>query len=341
MPSEFTENVQFERNMGPASICLSTYQIQLNMVYQITSPVLEIIQGTRETSSTGNRSDLESLANKIEQSLERWRRELPARLNFDKINDLSRESTMEEKMHKLQALALKMTHDNLVIIVNRPLLADRRGRSHSRDSNNNETQELQSKRKVENAAFNRCLQAALSISNVMSKSRLIHLAQKTHLISFLGINLFTATVVMFICALSDVLSNASQEAKRGMARTLRLQKALSHRASLSMQCSMISEDLIQQVLEREREELLQSSKSYRADINRPSLQTVDSSISLGQSVGDPFFDSYSPTLTANNNGVGLEDVHLRESLLSLQRGISSDCHMKVYLLILSLQSLLR
>jgi hypothetical protein len=91
---------------------------------------------------------------------------------------------------------------------------------------------------------------------------------------------------MFICALSDVLSNVSQEAKRGMARTLRLQKSLSAQESLSMQCSMILEDLVQLVLEKEREEILQSAPGNGND-DRPSINGPGRNAFIRNDADDP------------------------------------------------------
>jgi hypothetical protein len=69
----------------------------------------------------------------VDESLQRWQRELPIHLAYDGIDDITSNSSTEEKMHKLQALALKLAYDNLVIIVNRPLLADRRSSNSQSD----------------------------------------------------------------------------------------------------------------------------------------------------------------------------------------------------------------
>ncbi|PMD42176.1 hypothetical protein L207DRAFT_632004 [Hyaloscypha variabilis F] len=332
MPSDFTEDIHFDPNIGSAGVCLSTYQKQLNMIYQIASPVLENIYRIRTSNDLQRRSELLLMICAVDESLQRWQRELPIHLAYDGIDDITNDSLTEEKMHKLQALALKLTYDNLVIIVNRPLLADRTsGDSQPDDEARAEAlRDHGSERNTGNAAFKRCLDSALSISRVLKKKQLLHLARQTHLVSFLGINLFTASVVMFICALSDVLSNVSQEAKRGMARTLRLQKSLSAQASLSMQCSMILEDLVQLVLEKEREEILQSAPGNR-DNNPPSINGpgsnafirndayAASSSTTSQSIEDPMGAFSDSTWNTNNDDLHVEDVHFRQSLNSLHR----------------------
>jgi hypothetical protein len=142
---------------------------------------------------------------------------------------------------------------------------------------------------------------------------------------------------MFICALSDVLSNVSQEAKRGIARTLRLQKSLSAQASLSMQCSMILEDLVQLVLEKEREEIMQSAPGNRNN-NRPNINGPGSnalirnnaydptSSATCQSIEDPVAIYSDSTWNTNNDDLRVEDVQFRQSLHSLHRGKPSFLH---------------
>lgn len=339
MPSDFTEDMHFDPSIGSTGVCLSTYQTQLNMIYQIASPVLENIYRIRTSNDLQRRSQLLLMIRAVDESLQKWQQELPIQLAYDRIDDITNDSSTEEKMHKLQALALKLTYDNLVIIVNRPLLADRTSSNPQSDdeARADAVRDHESERNAGNAAFKRCLDSALSISRVLNKKRLIHLARQTHLVSFLGINLFTASVVMFICALSDVLSNLSQEAKRGMARTLRLQKSLSAQASLSMQCSMILEDLVQLVLEKEKEEIMQSAPG-NGDNNRPNINAPGSnalirnnaydptSSATSQSIEDPVAIYSDSTWNTNNDDLRVEDVQFRQSLHSLHRGKPSFLH---------------
>ncbi len=339
MPCAFIESINFDRNVAQTGIYLSTYQTQLNTIYQIASPVLENIYGIRTSNDVQTRLQLSRMISTVDQSMQRWQRELPIHLAYDQIDDITDMSTTEEKLHKLQALALKLTHENLVIVINRPLLADRRGNitpsqdvAQVQDTNSmEEPRDLHNARDIENVAFKRCLGSALSISRVLNKKRLVHLAGQTHLVSFLGINLFTASVVMFICALSDVLSNVAQEAKRGIARTLRLQKSLSPQASLSMQCSMILEDLVKLILDREREAILQSAPTYKDNLQSNSLGSDGNSYNLNDTsettafartglVEDPISMFSDANWMANNDDLSVEDVQFRHSLLSLQRG---------------------
>jgi hypothetical protein len=266
------------------------------------------------------------------QALLEWQQDLPPHLSLDHLNDLTEYSSMEEKMHSLQALSLQLTYDNLMIVLHRQLLAGR-GYDERWPAPDAMTPNSQYADDVREVSFRRCLTSALRISNVQRKQNLFSLARTTHLVSFLGMNLFTASVVLFICALSDTLSDTAQEAKRGLKRTLQMQKALSNHASLSMQSSRILEDLVQLILKREMEEMLRDTSAcddthtatvavtnheqvYRRDVHE------DSTL---QGVGFSSNSRMQATVIDTNEGTPHpEGSHFKQSLETLQRGMSVD-----------------
>ncbi|KAH6699990.1 hypothetical protein BKA64DRAFT_739230 [Cadophora sp. MPI-SDFR-AT-0126] len=175
-------------------------------------------------------------------------------------------------MHALQALSLQLTYDNLVIVIHRPLLAGK-GQPEDMPDGRGTSPGSQFSDDVREVDFKRCLGSALRISNLQRKQNLFYSARSSHLVSLLGMNLFTASVVLFICALSDTLSDTAQAAKHGLKRTLQMQKLLSNHASLSWQCSMVLEDLVQLTLKREMEEMLRDdSADINGNFNRPVIQ---------------------------------------------------------------------
>lgn len=282
MPAEFTEHLVDPQTLEAADIVLSSYQVQLNTVYQLASPVLENIYGIR--CLTGRSlSEMAQTVRSVSGSMEAWYCNLPASLDLDQTADLPPHFTLQERMHSLQALSLHLTYFNLMIIIHRPLLADWR----SRRPRNSRAQSLQgethsdneeltdNEKQIYDTGFQQCLKAALNVSKLeRSKPTLVRLAGETHLMSFLAMNVFTSSVVLFICALSDTLSDASQEAKRAMARNLRILRSLSATGSLPSQCSTIIQDLIQIVMEKEKEQMLlgplddQGRSSPRAVLTR-------------------------------------------------------------------------
>ncbi|KAH8586567.1 fungal-specific transcription factor domain-containing protein [Bisporella sp. PMI_857] len=259
MPAEIIENVHFDTRFQPTQTSLSSYQFQLNLVYRIASPLLEDIYGMRSAYDMELSSKLPSIVATANQALLSWQNDLPHHLSIDRLNDLTTNSPAEEKMHKLQALSLQLTYDNIMIVLHRPMLAGQGHAGHS-ETLGAISPASHSPEDFREVSFNRCLRSALRISNIQQrKPNLFTLARATHLVSFLGMNLFTASVVLFICALSDTLSDTAQEAKRGLRRTLQMQKSLSNYASLSMQCATILEDLVQLILKKEMEEMLQEN----------------------------------------------------------------------------------
>jgi hypothetical protein len=340
MPSVFDEDINFVPQLGPKKVCLSAYQTSLNKIYQIASPILENLYGIRHPQDVRQRIELSNMIAEVDQALQKWRHKLPLFLAYDRINDISTSSTPECKAHSLQALSLQLTYDNLVMVFNQPLLADQLsyplpsmaftppGWTQIAKEQLPDTQTMVERKRN---AFRRCLDSALSISRVQSKKSLVELARQTHLVSFLGINLFTASVVMFICARSDILSNIAQEAKRGMARILQLQKVLSTQTSLSMQCSVILEDLVQLVLEKEKEAMLSSSSNDRtlAPSSHHEIRNINSCGSSNGINALPLAHPMAADSGAVENSAlereiidsSYENDHFRESLMSLQRGI--------------------
>lgn len=335
LPAVFTEHLVDTETLQAEDIELSPYQTQLNQIYQIVSPFLENIYGIR---SSGDKSLLEmaETARRIDTSMQEWNHNLPDTLKLRCYQDLRPSASLTTRLQQLQSLSLELTYQNLMIITHRPLLADwshRRGRESRAQSihDNTHLQPMPSsaqESEVYERSFQSCLTAALAISHLeQSQPSLVRLAGKTHLVSFLGMNLFTSSVVLFICALSDVLSDAAQEAKRGIARNMKVLKSLSDAGSLSSQCSMVIEDLVQIIIEKERKQMLLGSSittSSLAGSNDRSSNTWRQEGSHSRSVADAR-NAQVPALQPDvafwqsHNG---ESTSLEQTMESLYKGKS-------------------
>lgn len=293
MPASYNERVKDIETTETADVEMSQYQVQLNLIYRIASPLLSNIYGIRGHSSA---LDMAKLNRSIDGSMRQWRRELPQFLVLGGYSDLGPTSTLEVKMHQLQALSLELTYHNLMIIIHRPLLADwsyRRGRESRMQSivpgeaRLPQGQSESIDHDIYESSFAECLNSASTVANIeKSKPNLIRLAGRTHLVSFLGMNVFTASVVLFICAMSDVLSDSSQEAKRGISRNLRTLRLLPGEGLLPKQCGAIIEDLVSMIMEKERAEMLQTSTADgRSRTPNNGLRTKSGAEALGD---DPY-----------------------------------------------------
>jgi hypothetical protein len=325
MPSDVLENVHFETSIRTLPICLSTYQCQLNLVYKVASPLLEDIYGLRTSYNAGVFSELPKQVVTVYQALQEWHSNLPQHLSYELLNDLTPNSSAEAKAHSLQALSLELTYHNIIIVIHRPLLAGPASMEQVTvpESVTPRSQFLDN---IRETSFKRCLDSALRISNLQQKPKLLALSQKTHLVSFLGMNLFTASVVLFLCALSDTLSDTAQEAKRGLKRTLGMQKALSNDTSLSLQCSSILEDLVQLILKKELEEMLNDHtpnaqnppagpETHEGVYNDERIQheEMDSDVPVPETASN----TYGNMMDSSQHG-GLSSF--TQSLMTLQRG---------------------
>jgi hypothetical protein len=264
---------------------------------------------------------------KVNQELLAWYRDLPLQLSFDHFDDLTASSSTGEKGHSLQALSLQLTYDNLIIVLHRPLLAGRvqEERATALQTMSPDSQYADNIRDV---GFKRCLSSALRISNIQRKQNLFSLAGTTHLVSFLGMNLFTASVVLFICAWSDTLSDTAQEAKRGLKRMLQMQKALSNYASLSSQCSTILEDLVQLILKKEMEAMLVDNSTIGENTSSDSAIRKEK-VGWAPTVGEPTRNGLGTHSGAYDGFDALveqplyhENSQFQQSLMTLQRGTS-------------------
>jgi hypothetical protein len=294
------------------------------------------------TSHNMDRCSQQKMVAEANQALLKWQQDLPPHLSFDRLNDLTTYSSTEEKMHSLQALSLQLTYDNIMVVLHRPLLA---GRGSLQRSVAPETMSPISpfSDDMRDISFKRCLRSALRISNLQQKPNLLSLARTTHLVSFLGMNLFTASVVLFICALSDTLSDTAQEAKRGLKRTLQMQKSLSNHASLSMQCTTILEDLVQLILRKEMEEMLLDNST--SDDNAPAtsmtrneeLHSARMNEGMNEEMTPNRSESHAPAHSTefditSQEAAPAEGSNFNQSLRTLQKGMYLYQTAKVILL---------
>lgn len=335
MPGSYFEDVNFSLERGPSLVRLSPYQIQLNTVYRIASTLLENIFGIRYSVDRELSSKMPAMVANIDELLREWHAKLPADLVLNKDNDITPIDSTETKMHRLQALSLQLTYDNLMIVIHRPLLSDQKSmwlRSQSPGGGQGQAGSPLLSGVTSELAFERCLESALRVSKTRENHRnLFALARRTHLVSFVGMNLFTSSIVLFICALSDTLSDIAQEAKRGIARNLQTLRLLSGDGSLSMQCSTILEDLVQKIVDKEKEEMLRSLPTdddaalfvptRRSSLVHNTLLNVGGEMAGMYENSEPASEPRgSSAITSLPNGMTNGAAALQNTMASLQQG---------------------
>lgn len=319
------------------SICYSSYQRELNKLYLTASPIIEIIFGMRAVGSNGRSAGPQYMAQTMEVTgrMWAWRRRLPPHLLLDLNTDCEPNQSHTSKVHRLQALALQLTFDSLLIIFHRPLLAqqvDHLIRNQPESTGGQGA--TQSPSAVSNATSSpffapsansplswshvssteQWWDAALRTSKVTEMPQLAQLATDSHLVAFLAINLFNSAIVMAVLALSDPLSDRAQEVKRTITRIFRLQEVLGKKTQLSMQSNVVLKDVIQMLLRREADAMLGDLSITRPEAG---LMSVEETLRLPMQL--PRSDPNSHNVTRNHSTAD-RVMRLNESLASVQRG---------------------
>jgi hypothetical protein len=358
MPSDVHESPYFrdeDSSSTRSAICYSSYQRELSKLYKLASPLIETIFGIRtsESANQATGAGYQTLAKKMNQKLGEWRQALPTHLAFDLDHDVELYAPTELKIHRLQALSLQLTFDNITIVLHRPFLAQQvdflaktnpssvqtqgSGTLHRQHSTPLHTVSMDSSSDTASPAPMPSAEywwgAAIRTSRITGLPQLAQLATDSHLVAFLAINLFNSAIVMVVCALSDILSDRAQEAKRYITRIFRLQELLGKRSTLPMQSSNVLRDVVRMLLHQEEEVMLATVTSLDVGNanNMQGPQPGCSSIAISvedtlrvplDSLGDFIAQSHEVE-TSRAGRIAVESLRLNESLVSVQKG---KCH---------------
>ncbi|KAI2815833.1 transcriptional regulator family: Fungal Specific TF [Aspergillus niger] len=209
-------------------------------LYRIVGPLLSRrLQANRLESLTAIHTQLSS-----------WKNELPDKLRLETYKD---DPKSESRIPEMQALVLQLTYDNLQIILHRSAAfgCNERGFHSNSDAT------------PHNSSREQLLESALRTSKLHQHAQLLQSCRKTHAVMHIGICLFTAGVVLCAIALAQPLSIASQKAKEGVMRILRLQEdSVSSQHLLSIQSVQILRDLVTVVMRSEERVILGHGSSF-------------------------------------------------------------------------------
>jgi hypothetical protein len=351
MPEDVRESPHFQNihdTSRETSICFSSYQRELSKLYLLASPLIEIIFGIRtsQSASQEQRRKYHCLVNDVSHRLENWRQSLPAHLAVEFEYDVDPDSPTSLKVHRLQALALGLTFDSLIIILHRPFLTqqvDLLSKTSLSNIQSTATANPQPARINLNSLTSEESPAELPLLSTVSSAehwwnaavwtskitelpQLAQLATDSHLVAFLAINLFNCAVVMVVCALSDLLSNKAQEAKRYITRIYRLQEILGRCSTLPMQSSTVLRDLIRMLLQQEEGAMLASLVGVDPCNTGDAQQSSGPLISVEDTLRVPLHgfgnigsQQHEPDFVLNESSA-TESLRLNESLVSVQKG---------------------
>jgi hypothetical protein len=109
---------------GPEAVTLFTYVIFKIELYRLSSPVLMDLYFHPDVSH-GN---IGQTVRNLDSRLCRWRSNLPSELRLDIVGGRAFSTLQQDNIFLLQALALQVAYDNILILLHRPLLRGRVGR---------------------------------------------------------------------------------------------------------------------------------------------------------------------------------------------------------------------
>jgi hypothetical protein len=353
-PVDTSESRSFTSSTDPSadiSICYSTYQRELNKLYLLASPLIEVIFGMHAVGSGGRHVEPYYLDQIVEVTSRvwTWYQELPPHFRLDLGSDCGPNQSHATNVYQLQALSLQLTFDSLLIIFYRPLLAQQvdhliRNRdlpesmhisadspSALSDTTSSPFFAASATSPLSRSRISSTEQwwdAALRTSRVTEMPQLAQLATDSHLVAFLAINLFNSAIVMAVLALSDPLSDRAQQVKRTLTRILRLQELLGRKTQLSVQSNNVLKDVIYMLLRRETDAMLapivvqdRSTNANEASVpneHTANLMSVEETLRLP--IHLPMTAPQSQDVRRQHS-TAARAMRLNESLTSVQQGM--------------------
>ncbi|BAE65464.1 unnamed protein product [Aspergillus oryzae RIB40] len=257
---------------GPNSTTLLTYQTHKLKFYVILGHIIQTLYrqtkggiegrcltGIQEISRT---DQLVNHVRDLDRTLRRWYSELPRELRVsemaarqdqgeertpdddddiidpvhdDACNDSSnvheRRKRIKNSIYGMQALLLQLAYDHALVLIHRPILTLK----------NNERQAPP--KDMLCWSISTRWRASLRISNIGW--------HPAHAVSFVGVHLFAAGVILGAFAGSDPLSRLAFEAKRRLSRVIQVQRRLKAKVIVSAQSLAILEKLAYDVMKKE------------------------------------------------------------------------------------------
>ena len=301
-----------------------TYKLQFYIILgQITSTLYRqshkgldtlISQvGSRATADASSSSKLKThelieAVQRLEHKLRKWYDDLPKALRLSEDltypacnepvdnddddviipahDDLRKESSKTKRrrmkvknaIYGLQALLLQLAYDNALILIHRPILALKN------------KSPLTASQDMHRRSVNACWEASLRISNI-GKHHIFDRNLQAHAISYVGIHLFTAGVVLSAFASSEPLSRCAWEAKQGLSRVIRMQRRLQRKVVVSGQGLTLLENLAREVVRKEIKTIIaqetdtleDDDQTMRSEYDHPNQSTIDDLRSTGMS----------------------------------------------------------
>ena len=231
-------------------------------LYRISSPIMTELYTQKLSHQQASR-----IIHDVDKRLLEWQASLPNELRLD-IAQASKEppaAALQETL-MLQALALQVAYDNILILLHRPLLHKTKP-SDGVDQFRTPSplpfagQEVPTTtapsacwtmlHTANDISTQRCLESALRSASICDLKHCLAAAKHTHALAYFGINLFTAGMVLSTVALSRPLSLVAQQAKKAIRKILIISGAFRSETPIACQTHRILGELVKLILDKE------------------------------------------------------------------------------------------
>jgi hypothetical protein len=251
---------------GPEAVTLFTYVIFKIELYRLSSPVLTELY----FHPNAGRRNISQTVRDLDSRLCHWRDSLPLELRLEVVGQRTSSTSPQDTTFLLQALALQVAYDNILILLHRPLLQGRSTppltssqsqgtafpASPPRESMTVPRASTQAcSSAVDKYSRDRCLESASRSASLCDMKHCLMAARSTHAVAYLGINLFTAGIVLCTVALSSPLSAVAQQAKNDIRKILIISDMFKSDSPIAPQTKQILSALVKVILDKELEAL--------------------------------------------------------------------------------------
>ncbi|KAK9462011.1 fungal-specific transcription factor domain-containing protein [Lipomyces oligophaga] len=158
---------------------------------------------------------------------------------------------LKEELLAAQALFLQLAFDNAMILIHKPLLAYRSSKSIAGGSAFAKSSKT-------------CWSSALHTSRI-SHHGVFGNGHQVYAISFVGMHLFTAGVLLSIYGSSEPLSQRALESKLALSRIIQMRKTLQRQIAVIDLGFQVLENLARVVVQKEMEKILSGGNVFGAD----------------------------------------------------------------------------
>lgn len=285
---------------GPVTVC--SYQRYKFRLYRIAWSITRNVY----RRSGAALDDIVREIKTISYRLQQWEKSIPRELRLKHLtfDGFDEHDQRIIKIFQLQALVLQLSFDNIQLVLHRPLFTLNHlpppfpmgaQRPASADFAQGDATTVANDM-IKTSKYQSWV-SSIRTAKLGDHADILSALRNTHGASYVGIQTFTAGVVLGIFALSDPLSNQAHQAKRAVSKIIKLPRLYGYRTNVSDQCGAVLEELLRLILAEEMKALLVEGDSAAKGLPSASSDNVNAE-DVALSVA-PILDSTTRLSTTN------------------------------------------